>query len=285
MPKKFKPTTPSMRQLVLPSKHELTTIGSIEKTKSKAQIKPTKSLLLSKRRTNGRGNYGHITTRHRGGGHKRHYRVVDFHRQKDGIPGVVASVEYDPNRSAHIALLNYVDGEKRYIIAPKGLIRGEQVLSGDGSPFKKGCCMSLKAMPVGSTIHNVEMQPGKGGKLVRSAGLSAQLVARSNGYATLKMPSGEYRLINEKCRATFGEVSNPEHSLRVDGKAGRKRWKGFRPTVRGTAMNPVDHPHGGGEGRHNGYIPQTPWAKQTKGMRTRKKSKTKKWIIKDRRKK
>ncbi|MCH9625784.1 MAG: 50S ribosomal protein L2 [Chlamydiales bacterium] len=285
MPKKYKPTTPSMRQLVLPGTHELTSRGEVEGSKSKGKIQPNKKLLLPKRRTNGRNNNGHITCRHRGGGHKKHFRIIDFRRIKDNIPAKVDSIQYDPNRTAHIALLHYVDGEKSYILAPKGLRRGDEVKSGDKSPFKVGCCMALKSMPLGSVIHNVEMQAGRGGKLVRSAGLSAQLVARSNGYATLKMPSGEFRLIKEECRATFGELSNSEHSLRVDGKAGRTRWKGIRPTVRGTAMNPVDHPHGGGEGRHNGYIPQTPWAKPTKGYRTRKKNKTKKWIVKDRRKK
>lgn len=285
MPKKYKPTTPSMRQLVLPGTHELTNRGEVEGSKSKGKIQPNKKLLLPKRRTNGRNNNGHITCRHRGGGHKKHFRIIDFRRVKDDIPAKVDSIQYDPNRTAHIALLHYVDGEKSYILAPKGLRRGDEVKSGDKSSFKVGCCMALKSMPLGSVIHNIEMQAGRGGKLVRSAGLSAQLVARSNGYATLKMPSGEFRLIKEECRATFGELSNSEHSLRVDGKAGRTRWKGIRPTVRGTAMNPVDHPHGGGEGRHNGYIPQTPWAKPTKGYRTRKKNKTKKWIVKDRRKK
>lgn len=284
MPKKFNPITPSLRQLVLPSFNELTRQGDIEGSKAKGKIKPSKPLLLPKRRTNGRNHNGHITCRHRGGGHKRHYRVVDFKRDKDNIPAKVASVEYDPNRSAHVALLHYVDGEKRYILAPKGMVMGDEVLSGDQSPFRHGCCMSMKSMPIGSVIHNIEMKPGKGGKLVRSAGLSAQLVARTNGYATLKMPSGEFRMINEVCRATFGEVSNGEHNLRVEGKAGRMRWKGIRPTVRGTAMNPVDHPHGGGEGRHNGYIPQTPWAMPTKGYKTRNKRKSNKWIVKDRRK-
>ncbi len=273
-----------MRQLVLPSNNELTRRGDVDQSKSRKTIKPTKKLLLTKRRTNGRNNTGRITCRHKGGGHKKHYRIIDFRRNKDDIAAKVASVEYDPNRTAHIALLNYVDGEKRYILAPKGLQRGDEVRSGEKSPFKPGCCMSLKSMPLGSVVHNIEMRPGGGGQLVRSAGLSAQLVARSNGYATIKMPSGEFRLIKETCRATFGELSNAENSLRVEGKAGRNRWKGIRPTVRGTAMNPVDHPHGGGEGRHNGYIPQTPWAKPTKGYRTRKKSKTNKWIIKDRRK-
>lgn len=284
MPKTFNPTSPSMRQLVLPSFDELTRRGDLEDSKSKAKVKPTKSLLLPKKRIHGRNNNGHITCRHRGGGHKRHYRIVDFRRDKDGIAAIVASVEYDPNRSAFIALLHYVDGEKRYILAPKGLKMGDEVKSGEKSPFRPGCTMALKSMPLGSTVHNIEMYPGRGGVLVRSAGLSAQLAARSGGYATLKMPSGEFRMINEECRATFGELSNGEHCLRNEGKAGRKRWKGIRPTVRGTAMNPVDHPHGGGEGRHNGYIPQTPWSLQTKGFRTRKKSKTTKWIVKDRRK-
>lgn len=284
MPKTYKPTTPSMRELVLPTFEQLTRRGDLEGSKSKAKVKPVKGLLLPKRRTHGRNNHGHITCRHKGGGHKQHYRIVDFRRDKDNIPAKVASIEYDPNRSSFIALLNYADGEKRYILAPKGLKRGDEVKSGEKSPFKVGCSMSLKAMPLGSVIHNIEMQPGRGGVLVRSAGLSAQLAARSGGYVTLKLPSGEFRMINEECKATFGELSNAEHSLRNEGKAGRKRWKGIRPTVRGTAMNPVDHPHGGGEGRHNGYIPQTPWSMQTKGFRTRKKSKTRKWIVKDRRK-
>lgn len=284
MPKTFKPTTPGIRALILPSNKELTKKGEIDGTRSKGKVKPHKALLATKRRTNGRNNLGRITCRHRGGGHKRHYRLVDFKRDKDNIPGKVASVEYDPNRSAHIALVHYVDGEKRYILSPKGMKRGDEVLSGDKSPFNPGCAMSLKAMPLGSVVHNVEMRPGYGGKLVRSAGLSAQLVARSGGYATLKLPSGEFRLINEECRATFGVLSNEEHDLRVEGKAGRKRWKGIRPTVRGTAMNPVDHPHGGGEGKHNGYIPQSPWAMQTKGFKTRRKRKSNKFIVKDRRK-
>ncbi len=285
MPRKFKPITPGMRQLVLPSLDELTRQSEIDGSKSRKVVEPCKKLLLPKTRTCGRNNNGRITCRHRGGGHKRSYRTIDFHRKKDKIPAKVNSIEYDPNRSAHIALLFYVDGEKRYILAPKGLKRGDEVHSGDESPFRAGCCMSLKAMPLGSVVHNIEIQPGRGGKLVRAAGLSAQLVARSGGYATLKMPSGEIRMINENSRATFGEVSNAEENLRVEGKAGRVRWKGIRPTVRGTAMNPVDHPHGGGEGRHNGYIPQTPWATPTKGLRTRNTRKSKKLIVKDRRKK
>ncbi len=279
MVKKFRPVTPGLRRLVLPSNDELTRVPG-----TRATVEPEKSLLTSKRRTNGRNHQGHITCRHRGGGAKRAYRIIDFKRDKDGIEAEVESIEYDPNRTTHIALLHYRDGEKRYILAPEGVKKGTLVRSGSEAPFKPGCSMTLKAMPIGSVVHNIEVQPGKGGKLVRSAGLSAQLVARSGGYATLKMPSGEMRMINEICKATFGVLSNAEHSLRVEGKAGRNRWKGFRPTVRGTAMNPVDHPHGGGEGKHNGYIPQTPWAKQTKGMKTRSKRKTTKWIVKDRRK-
>lgn len=280
MVKKFRPITPSMRQLVLPSKDELTTI----KKDGRKQVKRNKKLVVFKKKTGGRNNKGHITCRHRGGGHKRYYRIIDFKREKDGIIAKVASIEYDPNRAAHIALLHYLDGEKRYIIAPKGLKVGAEVSNGENAPYKVGCCKKLKDMPFGSLIHNIEMNPGRGGKLVRSAGLFAQLMARSDGYATLKMPSGEVRMINEDCRATYGVISNSEHNLRVEGKAGRNRWKGIRPTVRGTAMNPVDHPHGGGEGRHNGYIPQTPWAMQTKGLRTRVKKKSKKLIVKDRRK-
>ncbi len=279
MVKKFRPLTPSLRQLVLPSNNQLT-----REEGKRATVSPEKSLLLPKRRTNGRNHHGHITCRHKGGGAKRHYRMIDFLRDKDGIQGVVQSIEYDPNRSAFIALIAYVDGEKRYIIAPHGLKAGDKVMSGNQAPFKPGCSMPLKDMPIGSEVHNVEVSPGKGAKLVRSAGLNAQLAARSEGYATLKMPSGEMRLINENCKATFGTVSNSEWNLRVEGKAGRVRWMGVRPTVRGTAMNPVDHPHGGGEGRHNGYIPQTPWALQTKGKKTRSKNKTTKWIVKDRRK-
>ncbi|PCI96074.1 50S ribosomal protein L2 [Candidatus Aerophobetes bacterium] len=280
MVKKFRPVTPGLRKLVLPSNEQLTKVAG-----KRATVKPEKSLLMPKRRTNGRNHHGHITCRHRGGGAKRFLRIVDFKRDKDGIEANVASVEYDPNRTAHIALLHYVDGEKRYILAPEGIKKGDVLSSGDKSPFKPGCCMCLKAMPLGSVIHNIEMYPGRGGVFVRSAGLSAQLLARSNGYATLKMPSGEVRMVKDTCKATFGVLSNSENFLRVEGKAGRNRWKGFRPTVRGTAMNPVDHPHGGGEGRHNGYVPQTPWAKQTKGMRTRSKRKSNKLIVKDRRKK
>lgn len=281
MLKKFRPITPGTRQLVLPM-HE--TLTRAEEGKKK-KVRPEKSLLASKPRRGGRNNIGHITCRHKGGGHKRRYRIVDFKRDKENIPAKVASIEYDPNRSAYIALLNYADGEKRYILAPHGLKQGDTVQTSDEPPFHVGCCMRLKFMPLGSEICNIELHPGRGGKLVRSAGLSAQLMARSGGYATIKMPSGEVRLINETCRATFGAVSNSEHNLRVEGKAGRKRWKGIRPTVRGTAMNPVDHPHGGGEGKSKGNIPQTPWAVFTRGLRTRSQKKSNKFIVKDRRKK
>lgn len=277
MTKKFRPITPGQRHTVLTSNDELTRIG-------RATVAPEKSLMMRSRRTCGRNHHGHITCRHKGSAaHKKFIRIIDFKREKENIPAKVASIEYDPNRSAHIALLYYADGEKRYIIAPQGLKAGDQVATSTEPPFEVGYCMKMKDMPLGSVIHNVELFPGRGGKLVRSAGLSAQLMARSGGYVTLKMPSGEIRLINENCRATFGSVSNAERILRAEGKAGRKRWMGIRPTVRGTAMNPVDHPHGGGEGKHNGYLPQTPWAMYTKGYRTRSKHKTLKWRVKDRR--
>ncbi len=273
MPKLFRPVTPGQRKLVLPVYQEL----------APSEKPAPKSLMEPKRRTNGRNHSGHITCRHKGGAHKRMFRLIDFKRDKENIPATIASVEYDPNRSALIALVSYVDGEKRFILAPQGIKVGDVVSTSDVPPFKVGCCMRLKFMPLGSVIHNVELLPGKGAKFVRSAGLSAQLLARSNGYATVRMPSGEVRLINENCRATFGAVSNAEHNLRVIGKAGRSRWMGIRPTVRGVAMNPVDHPHGGGEGRGKGNHPQSPWAQFTKGFRTRSNKKTRKWIVKERR--
>lgn len=279
--KKYRPVTPGTRQLVLPMNEQLTRIGK----NSRATVKPTKSLLLPKRRTNGRNNNGHITCRHKGGGHKQQYRIIDFKRDKENIPARVVSIEYDPNRTAYIALLSYADGEKRYILASQGLKAGDVVKTSDEPPFSVGCCMKLKSMPLGSVVNNIELYPGRGGKLVRSAGLSAQLMARSGGYATIRMPSGEVRMVREECRATFGSVSNPERSLRVEGKAGRMRWKGIRPTVRGTAMNPVDHPHGGGEGKHRGNTPQTPWGLYTKGLVTRSNKKSNKFIVKRRRKK
>jgi large subunit ribosomal protein L2 len=280
MLKQFRPRTAGQRHLILTTYDHLTREGKNQR----AAVKPEKSLLQKKVRTNGRNHHGHITCRHKGGGHKQFYRIVDFKRDKEAVPAKVASIEYDPNRTAFIALLHYADGEKRYIIAAQGLKVGDTVTNHDEGHFNVGCSMRLKAMPLGSMIHNVEINPGRGGQLVRSAGLSAQLMAKSAGYVTLKMPSGEVRMVNENCRASFGAVSNPERNLRVEGKAGRSRWKGIRPTVRGTAMNPVDHPHGGGEGKHNGYLPQTPWAMYTKGYRTRSKRKSNKMIVKDRRK-
>ena len=280
MLKKSKPTSPGRRQLILPMNETLTRVEG-----KRVTVAPEKGLLLPKRRTNGRNNQGHITCRHKGGGHKRQYRIIDFKRDKYDIPAKVASIEYDPNRTSYIALLHYVDGEKRYIIAPHGLKEGDVVKTSQVPPFDVGCAMQMKFMPIGSTIHNIEMVPGKGGKLVRSAGLSAQLMARSGGFATLRMPSGEMRMVSERCVATFGTVSNSEHNLRSEGKAGRKRWMGVRPTVRGNAMNPVDHPHGGGEGRSKGNIPQSPWAVFAKGLRTRPLKKSRKFIVKDRRKK
>jgi large subunit ribosomal protein L2 len=272
--KKFRPKTPGQRQLILPSNETLT-----------PKKKREKSLVRAKKSSGGRNNTGRITCRHKGGGHKRAYRLVDFKRDKEGIEAKVASIEYDPNRSAHIALLHYRDGEKRYILAAEGLKEGDVIATRNEPPYKPGNCMMLKSMPMGSSVHNVELRPGEGGKLVRSAGLSAQLMARSAGYASLKMPSGEVRLINENCRATLGVVSNSEHTLRMEGKAGRNRWKGKRPTVRGVAMNPVDHPHGGGEGKSKGNHPQSPWGKLAKGKRTRSVKKSNKWIVKSRRKK
>lgn len=273
MTKKFRPITPSLRKLVLPSSDELCPIKK----------GPLKALSKAKVKINGRNNEGKITCRHRGGGHKRKFRIIDFLRDKQNVEAKVASIEYDPNRSAHIALLHYVDGEKRYILAAQGLKVGDKISTTDGAPFNIGNCMKLKYMPLGSFVHNVELYPGRGGTMVRSAGLSAQLLARSEGLATIKMPSGEIRLVNEECHATLGAVSNPEHNLRRDGKAGRARWRGIRPTVRGVAMNPVDHPHGGGEGRGKGNHPQSPWSMYAKGFRTRPKSKINKMIVKSRR--
>lgn len=280
MLKHFRPITPGTRRLVLSTNEQLTRLNG-----KRATVDPEKSLLVPKKRTGGRNNNGRITCRHRGGGHKKHYRIVDFKRDKLDIKAKVNSIEYDPNRSAFIALLHYVDGEKRYIIAPEGMKAGDVVVSSDEHPlFTPGCATRLKYMPIGSVIHNIELVPGRGARMVRSAGLSAQLMGRANGMASIRLPSGEMRNVNEESRATFGVVSNAEHTTRVEGKAGRNRWKGIRPTVRGTAMNPVDHPHGGGEGRHNGYIPQTPWAMQTKGFKTRGKRKvSNRFIIKDRR--
>ncbi len=244
---------------------------------------PYAPLVEKKSKTGGRNNNGRITTRHVGGGHKQHYRLVDFRRNKDGIPAIVERVEYDPNRTAHIALLKYADGERRYIIAPKGVVAGDQLLSGAGAPIKTGNSLPLRNIPVGSTIHGVELKPGKGAQLARSAGASAQLVAREGVYVTLRLRSGEMRKVLAECRATLGEVSNSEHSLRSLGKAGAKRWRGVRPTVRGVAMNPVDHPHGGGEGRTSGgRHPVSPWGFPTKGAKTRANKRTDNMIVRRR---
>ena len=236
--------------------------------------KPEKKLTRIKRRTGGRNNQGKITARHRGGGHKRLYRQIDFRRNKDGVPASVASIQYDPNRSARIALLHYVDGEKRYIVAPEGLKQGDRVVSGPDVPAEVGNCLPLSQIPLGTDIHNIELQPGRGGVLCRSAGASAALAARDAGWAQINLPSGEIRRVSASCRATVGKIGNSEHMGIVLGKAGRKRWMGRRPHVRGTAMNPIDHPHGGGEGRtKGGRHPVSPSGKPTKGGATRKKHK------------
>jgi large subunit ribosomal protein L2 len=268
---KVKPTSPGRRGVVQ-VKHDHLHKGE-----------PHAALVLKQTRTGGRNNVGRITTRHRGGGHKQRYRVIDFKRDKDGITGRIERIEYDPNRSAHIALVLYADGERRYIIAPKGLRAGDQVISGRDAAIKPGNCLPLRNIPVGSTVHCVEMKPGKGGQLARSAGSAAQVVAREGQYATLRLRSGEMRKVQSRCRATIGEVSNSEHNLEKIGKAGAQRWRGVRPTVRGVAMNPVDHPHGGGEGKTSGgRHPVSPWGTPTKGYKTRKNKSTDKFIVRKR---
>ena len=245
--------------------------------------KPYAPLLEKQSRSGGRNNNGRITTRHVGGGHRQHYRIIDFKRTKDGVPAIVERLEYDPNRSAHIALLKYLDGERRYVIAPKGVKAGDRLESGVNAAIKKGNALPLRNIPLGSTVHCIELKPGKGAQIARSAGTSAQLVAREGNYATLRLRSGEMRKVLSECRATLGEVSNSEHSLRQLGKAGAKRWRGVRPTVRGVAMNPVDHPHGGGEGRTSGgRHPVSPWGIPTKGHKTRKNKRTDKLIVRRR---
>jgi large subunit ribosomal protein L2 len=242
--------------------------------------------LEKKSKNGGRNNNGRITTRHIGGGHKQHYRVIDFKRNKDAIPATIERLEYDPNRTANIALLLYADGERRYIIAPKGVKAGDAIQSGDAAPIKAGNTLPLRNIPVGSVVHCIELKPGKGAQIARSAGTSAQLVAREGTYVTLRLRSGEMRKVLSECRATLGEVSNSEHSLRKLGKAGAARWRGVRPTVRGVAMNPVDHPHGGGEGRTSGgRHPVSPWGTPTKGYKTRKNKRTDKLIVRRRGKK
>ena len=268
---KTKPTSPGRRfvaKVVDPTLHKGT---------------PYKPLLEKQHGSGGRNNAGRITTRHRGGGHKQHYRKIDFKRAKDGIKATVARLEYDPNRSANIALLKYADGEYRYIVAPRGVASGDELMSGTTAPIRPGNAMALRNVPVGSVVHCVELKPGKGAQLARSAGTSCQLVAREGAYATLRLRSGEMRRVPAECRATLGEVGNSEHNLRSLGKAGAKRWRGVRPTVRGVAMNPVDHPHGGGEGKSSGgRHPVSPTGKPTKGFKTRKNKRTDKHIVRRR---
>ncbi len=270
---KAKPTSPARRHVV-----------SV-KTEGLHKGKPFAALLEKKSKTGGRNNAGRITTRHIGGGHKQHYRMIDFKRNKDGIDAEVERIEYDPNRTAHIALLKYADGERRYMIAPKGIKAGDKVRSGDDAAIKVGNCLPLRNMPVGSVIHCVELKPGKGAQIARSAGTSAQFVAREGSYSTLRLRSGEMRKVLSDCRAVLGEVCNGEHSLRSLGKAGATRWRGVRPTVRGVVMNPVDHPHGGGEGRTSGgRHPVSPWGVPTKGYKTRSNKRTDKLIVRRRNK-
>ena len=271
--KKFKPTSPALRQMTVLISDEITT------------NQPEKSLLVSLKKNSGRNAHGKITVRHRGGGNRRKYRIIDFKRNKDGIPAKVATVEYDPNRTANIALLNYADGEKRYILAPVGIKVGDTLMSGPQADIKPGNALALKNMPVGTVIHNIELKPGKGAQLVRSAGVSAQLMAKEGTKALLRLPSGEMRYVSIECKATIGQVGNVEHGNVVIGKAGRVRHMGIRPTVRGSVMNPCDHPHGGGEGRapigRSG--PVTPWGKPALGYKTRKKNKASNKLIVSRR--
>lgn len=258
--KTFKPTSPSRRNMTVSTFEEIT------------RTEPERSLVKSLTKKAGRNNDGHISVRHKGGGHKRKYRIIDFKRNKDGVPARVASIEYDPNRSANIALLYYKDGYKAYILAPNGLQVDQMVVSGPDADIKVGNALPLQNIPVGTLLHNIEMKPGKGGQMVRAAGQSAQLMAKEGSYATLRLPSGEMRMIRIECRATIGEVGNLDHENINVGKAGRSRWMGIRPTVRGSVMNPVDHPHGGGEGRNSiGRNPCTPWGKPALGAKTRKK--------------
>ncbi|HHM24372.1 MAG TPA: 50S ribosomal protein L2 [Bacteroidetes bacterium] len=269
--KKYKPITPSLRFRMTPTFEEIT------------KKEPEKSLLQPLRKSGGRNNMGRITIRHRGGGHKRFYRIIDFKRNKDGIPARVDSIQYDPNRSAYIALLVYADGEKRYILWPHGLKVGDTVMSGEDAEIRVGNCLPLSKIPLGTFVHNIELKIGKGGQLARSAGAYAQILAKEGEYAHLKLPSGEVRLVHQRCRATIGQVGNLDHENVVIGKAGAKRWMGFRPHVRGVAMNPIDHPMGGGEGKSSGgRHPTSPWGWKTKGLKTRKKKLSDKYIVRRR---
>lgn len=273
--KKYKPTSPGRRGMSGASFEEIT------------KTTPERSLLRPRRSKGGRNVYGRVTVRHRGGGHRRHYRVVDFKRDKHAIPANVASIEYDPNRSARLALLHYADGEKRYILAPLGLQVGDQVMSGSEAEIRPGNSLPLSLIPVGTVVHNIELNEGRGGQLVRSAGTSAQVLGKEGAYAAIRLPSGEVRRVRQACFATIGEVGNPDHGNIKLGKAGRKRHRGIRPTVRGSAMSPRDHPHGGGEGRQPIGLPgpKSPWGKPTLGKRTRRNKKTDKYIIRRRAKK
>jgi large subunit ribosomal protein L2 len=269
--KTYKPTTPSRRYITNPTFEEIT------------KVKPEKSLLEPKKRIGARNAHGHVTVRWRGGGHKRHYRIVDFKRDKHGVPAKVAAIEYDPNRTCRLALLFYADGEKRYILAPEGLAVGQTVMSGDGAEVATGNALPLRKIPVGTLVHNVELKIGAGGQMARSAGASIQLMAKEGHYAQLRMPSGEMRMVQIDCYATVGQVGNLDHKNVVLGKAGRSVWLGRRPKVRGTAMNPVDHPHGGGEGKtKGGRHPVTPWGQPTKGYKTRRNKRTARFILKRR---
>lgn len=273
--KKFKPTSNGRRGMSGSDFAEITA------------TQPEKSLLSPLHKRGGRNNQGRLTVRHQGGGHKRQYRIIDFKRNKDGIPGRVATIEYDPNRTANIALINYADGEKRYILAPKGLTVGTQIISGTDADIKTGNALPLMNIPVGTIVHNIELKPGRGGQLARSAGAQAQILGREDKYVLVRLVSGEVRLVLGTCRATIGQVGNVEHELINVGKAGRSRWKGIRPTVRGSVMNPNDHPHGGGEGRApiGRKSPMSPWGKPTLGYKTRKRNKpTDKFIVRKRKK-
>ncbi len=271
--KNYKPTSPGRRLMSVSDFAEIT------------KDRPERKLTRPMRKSGGRNNHGHITTRHVGGGHKRRYRLIDWRREKDGVPAKVVAIEYDPNRSARIALLHYRDGEKRYILAPVGVTVGDQLQSGEAVDIRPGNALPIRAIPVGTVIHNVEMQPGSGGKLIRSAGSFGQLMAKEGHYAQIRMPSGEVREVPQDCKATVGQLSNVESSTVRVGKAGKSRWLGVRPTVRGLAMNPVDHPHGGGEGKsgQGNPHPVSPWGQKTKGLKTRSNRRTDKFIISRRR--
>jgi large subunit ribosomal protein L2 len=271
--KEYRPTSPARRHMTVSDFADVT------------KTKPEKKLTRPMKKSGGRNSHGHITTRHVGGGHKRRYRIIDWRREKDGVPAKVAAIEYDPNRTARIALLHYADGEKRYILAPVGVAVGDVLVSGESVDIRPGNTLPIRSIPLGTVIHNVEAQPGSGGKMIRSAGSFGQLMAKEGGYAQIRMPSGEVRQVLEACKATIGQLSNVENSSVRIGKAGKSRWRGIRPTVRGLAMNPVDHPHGGGEGKsgQGNPHPVSPWGQKTKGLKTRNNRRTDKFIVSRRR--